>query len=469
MTERLPRGCVTTLVIIFLAALIDGLDVSIVTVSIPTMAGEFGVSLSDSSWIVFAYVAGLAALLLPMGKFAKNGRVKRFMILGTALFGASSLACGLSGEYWILILFRMVQGVAAAMMSSVLPSMVVHMLPPDRKGLGMSVMGASSGLALILGPVIGGVIADNFHWGWLFFINVPICVVIVALAAAHMPKDRERDPEKDPTLAGGISAMLLVGSLLAILEDFGDPDIEAIGRAVCAIIAVPSAAVLVWSIKRDARKAVISPKMLRNREFIVIGTAFLLCTMVVSGGQYLLPYMLQGYWSLSPLESGLYLSAVSVAMILLVLPVGRMCDRFGCKWPSAAAPILRGTFCALMIYLTIEGCEPIFLLIPLAIFGASHAFSGTAQPTRMIHHATPGYEDEATNFMLVVNYVASALGCVLFAMVFSLFSGGGPADIGTDGLKDGFVPTMWFSLIILAIALACTLSVRNKVVKAERE
>ena len=467
MTEQLPRGCITTLAIIFLAALIDGLDVSIVTVSLPTMAGEFGISLSDSSWIVFAYVAGLAAMLLPMGKFAKNGRVRVFMIAGTAMFGISSLACGLSREYWLLILFRLIQGISAAMMSSVLPSMVVHMLPADRKGLGMSVMGASSGLALILGPVLGGTIADNFDWGWLFFINVPICLVIITLSVVHIPKDREKDPEKDPTLLGGVSAMLLIGSLLAILEDFGDPDINQIGRIVCGCIAVPSAALLVWSVKRDANRAVISPRILRNREFVTVGIAFMLCTIVVAGGEYLLPYMLQGYWNLGPLESGLYLSAMSVAMVLLVLPVGRMCDRYGCKWPSAAAPILRGLFCAIMIFLTIEGCEPLMLLIPLVIFGASHAFSGTAQPTRMIHHATPGYEDESTNFMLVVNYVASALGCVIFAMLFSLYAGSGMSGINAEELKAGFVPVMWFSIIILAIALVCTLSVRNIVVKAK--
>ena len=427
MSDSLPKGTITTLVIIFLAALIDGLDVTIVTVALPTMADEFGISPTHSSWIVFAYVLGLAALLLPMGKYAKNGRVKRFMILGTAMFGLSSFMCGLSNDFWILIIFRVIQGISAAMMSSVLPSMVVHMLPVDRKGLGMSVMGASSGIALILGPVLGGGIVESFHWGWLFFINVPICVIIVALSFRHIPKDRERDPEKDPTLLGGVSAILLIGSLLVMMEDIGDPDIAIVGRVVCGCVAVPSAALLFWSIRRDERRSIISPKMILNREFIVVGMAFLLCTIVVAGGEYILPYMLQGFWGMSAAESGLFLSAMSVAMVLLVLPVGRMCDRFGCKWPAAAAAILRLSFCAIMIFMTVDRSEPMFLLIPMLVFGASHAFSGTAQPTRMIHHSTPGYEDESTNFMMVVNYVASALGCVVFAMIFGLFSGSRPA------------------------------------------
>lgn len=468
--EWVPRKCVLTLILIFLAALIDGLDASIVNVSLPTMANEFHVSLTDSSWVIFTYVVGLAAFLFPLGKMAKNNRVKKFMMLGTALFGVSSLMCGLSDVYWVLILFRTVQGMSAAMMSSVLPSMVVHMLPADRKGLGMSVMGASTGLALILGPFVGGAITTYLTWNWLFFINVPICVIILFLAAYHLPKDEAPDREKDPSILGGIAMMLLIGSLLVMLEDLGDPDINTIGRIICGALALVSVFILVRSIKTDSKKAILSPSVIKNKEYIVVGIAFLLCTIVVSGASYLLPYMLQGYWGLNSMDSGVYLAVASVAMMIFVIPVGRMCDKFGCKWPSAMAPILRGAFCIIISIMVIHETDVIFVAIPLFIYGMSHAFSGTAQPTRMIHHSTPGYEDESTNFMLVINYVASALGCALFAMLFGLFSKTGDLlQLTPHELREGFLPTMIFSVVLLFIALLCTLSVRNIVVKKEEE
>ena len=467
--ETPSKASVLTLAIIFLASLIDGLDASIVTVSLPTMAIDLDVSVSQSSWVMFSYVVGMAAFLLPMGKMAKNNRVRKFMITGTVIFGLSSFMCGVSKEidnFWILIAFRTIQGLSAAMMSSVLPSMVVHMLPEDRKGLGMSVMGASTALALILGPVVGGAISSFLDWSWLFYINVPICVVIVILSMIHIPDDGRPDREKDPTFVGGLSAMMVIGSLLVIMEDLGDPDINLRGRIICAVLAALGVYLLVWSIRRDAKRAIVSPKMLNNREYIVVGIAFLLCTIVVAGCQFLLPYMLQDYWDLSTFDSGLYLSAVSVAMMLVVIPVGRMCDRFGCKWPAAMAAILRAAFCMIMIVLATHHSEPLMLIPALLVFGASHAFSGTAQPTRMIHHATPGYEDEATNFMLVVNYVASALGCVIFAMLFSVFSKTANMNgLSHNELLDGFLPAMWFSVAILMIALMCTLSVKNKIVR----
>ena len=462
----LPKGTLLTLIIIFLVALIDGLDVSIVTVALPTMTEDMGITLSQSSWFIFSYVLSLAAFLLPMGKMAKNHRVKKFVIWGTALFGVSSLMCALSSDFWMLVAFRLIQGIAAAMMSSALPSIVVRMLPVDRKGLGMSVMGGSSGVALIAGPVLGGFLTTTFSWHAIFLINVPICLIIIIMAAIHLPADGTPEREKDPTPLGGISAMIFIGSLLTILEDLGDPDLNTKSRIICGILLVISLAVLVWSIRRDMNRAVLAQKMLFNKEYILVGMSFLLCTIVVAGASYLLPYLLQGMWEMTPLESSLYLSAISVAMVVTVLPVGGLCDQYGCKGPVMVAVIVRALFCVLMIIMIAEEVEPLLLAIPMAVFGVSHAFSGTAQPTRMIHHATPGFEDEATNFMLVINYVASALGCVLFALVYSLTTGGDSSH-HMPGLADGFTGTMWFSIILLAGAMVCTLLVKNKIVRKE--
>ena len=456
-----------TLIIVFLVSLIDGLDVSIVSIALPTITEDMDVTLSQSSWFIFSYVLGLAALLLPFGKMAKNNRVKRFIIWGTIIFGVSSLMCALSTNFWMLVAFRLIQGMAAAMMSSALPSIIVHMLPVDRKGLGMSVMGASSGIAMIAGPVLGGFLTSAFSWHAVFLINVPICLIIVAMAFYHLPSDGTPDRNKDPSYIGGLSAMIFIGSMLTLLEDLGDPDLNTIGKIVCGILMIVSLITLVAATRHDIGRAVIAPKMLFNSEYFIVGMSFLLCTIVVAGANYLLPYMLQEYWGMDPVLSSLYLSAISVAMVVTVLPVGGLCDRYGCKWPVMIAVIMRSLFCILMIVMVLDNVEPHLLLLPMVAFGVSHAFSGTAQPTRMIHHSTPGYEDEATNFMLVVNYVASALGCVLFALVYSITS---DADIHTEylpALANGFIGTMWFSLILLLGAMICTLIVKNKIVKKE--
>jgi len=254
--------------------------------------------------------------------------------------------------------------------------------------------------------------------------------------------------------------------VLTIMEDLGDPDINTKGRIICAILIALSLPVLVWSMRRDRHRAIIAPQMILNKEYLLVSASFLLCTIVVAGAEYLFPYVLQDYWGMTPLESSMYLSMMSVAMILTVLPVGRMCDRYGCKWPSAIAIILRTGFCVGMILIAAFNDNHVLAIPALIIFGMSHAFSGTAQPTRMIHHSTPGYEDESTNLMLMVNYLASALGCVLFAMIYGL-KANKDGFVEVNEIMNGFVSNMWFSVALLAIAMICTLSVKNKVVKKE--
>ena len=167
------------------------------------------------------------------------------------------------------------------------------------------------------------------------------------------------------------------------------------------------------------------------------------------------------------MDSSLYLSTISVAMVITVIPVGRMCDSIGCKFPAAMAVTLRSMFCIAMMIIAATKADAFFLIPALIVFGMSHAFSGTAQPTRMIHHSTPGYEDESTNLMLMINYLASALGCVLFAMIFSMSTNTDLVDPPGSVLLDGFSATMWFSLILLATAMVCTLVVKNKIVRKE--
>ncbi len=262
MSEKLPKGTSVILILLFLGSFIDGIDISIVTVALPTMSQEFNITLSQSSWVVFAYVVSMAALLLPLGKKAKNNRSKKYLILGTVLFALSSFACGLSeyfNSFWMLVVFRLLQGVAAAFMSCVFPTIIVTMLPVDRKGLGMSVMGASTGVSMILGPIIGGAVISLLnHWSWLFYINIPICIIILYLVLRYMPRDGEPDRSKDPSRLGGISALFLIGSALIFMEDIGD-SASAYVRMICLAVAAVSAYLLYISVKKDTKRAVIAP------------------------------------------------------------------------------------------------------------------------------------------------------------------------------------------------------------------
>lgn len=119
------------------------------SVALPTLCQNLGITMSNGSWIVLGYMLGIASLLIPFGKMTKNGRVKKFFTMGLALMALGSIAsamCVIFGSFWIMVVFRIVQGAGAAMFFAALPCIIVRYLPSDMKGTGVAAMGASSGV-----------------------------------------------------------------------------------------------------------------------------------------------------------------------------------------------------------------------------------------------------------------------------------------------------------------------------------
>ncbi len=471
MESKIQSNHLVALVILFLADFLINSDYSLLSVSLPTISTFFNISVVESSLILIVCSAGLSAFVLPFGRMAKNGRLKKFTIIGSLIVAVTSLLCGMSVEYWMLILFSILQCIGVAMLMSVMPSIIVKLLPGDRKGLGMSVMGIASGFAIIVGPLIGGAISANLHWGWIFYFNIPICILITVLAVRYLPKDLSIESAKDPTILGSLSVMILISMALGLVQSSslfsGLGSLQSV--IIIAFIAVICLSIyaLILSIKRDKERAILSPKLFKNKEYTTIMVAFFLCSIISGGCFYILPYMFQGYWGMGEFESGVYIAISSVSTIILSLPVGKICDRHGCKWPSVAAPFLRALFCVIMIILAIQRSEAVFLLFPIILLGASNAFNGTALPTRMVHHSTPGCEEEAANIMLAVSPLASALGCAVFASIFGFYSSGSIGSMSQDELLAGFIPIMCFSIVVLCISFICTVAIKNKVVRVE--
>ena len=160
-----------------LVLLIDSLDASIVQVALPEMSVDLGMSVTDGAFVVVAYLFPLAGLCIPLSRLASDGRVRAMLVLGTVVFTAASVGCAMSGDRGVLIAFRFVQGLGAAMMVSATPAMCTSMLPSERRHMGMAYMNAACCVAIILGPALGGLITGEATFG-LFTV-----VAIAALAA----------------------------------------------------------------------------------------------------------------------------------------------------------------------------------------------------------------------------------------------------------------------------------------------
>jgi len=213
---RYPRRWLAA-VAMMIAVLMDMIDVTIVNVALPTIRRDLGASATELEWVVSAYMLGFAAALITAGSLGDLLGRKRLFLAGIATFGLASLAAGLAQAPSELIAARAVQGVAAAVMTPQLLATFRTVFGGAERGRAFGIYGAILGAASAVGLLLGGVLtsADLFGWGWrsVFFVNVPIALISLALAVRFVPETRERSARR-PDFAG---AALLTAALLAVV------------------------------------------------------------------------------------------------------------------------------------------------------------------------------------------------------------------------------------------------------------
>ncbi|HJJ56242.1 MAG TPA: MFS transporter, partial [Methanocorpusculum sp.] len=177
------------LVTVAIGLIMDGLDGSIVNVVLPEIAHDFYVDIGTISWVTIIYLLMVAGLLLIFGKLADSGHIQKIFLYGFIIFTIGSLGCGLSIGIWSMLVFRMVQGVGAAMIAVTCPMICVKFLPKDKLGLYMGILTIASSLGFAIGPAIGGFIAHYLSWHWIFLINIPIGLFTIPLILKVIPND----------------------------------------------------------------------------------------------------------------------------------------------------------------------------------------------------------------------------------------------------------------------------------------
>src|SRR6184192_1602964 len=194
------------------------LDNTVVNVALPSIERDLNMSIDSLEWIVTAYALTFAAVMITGGKLADLYGRRKIFVLGLAVFTLSSLACGLAPSAGFLIGARAVQGVGAALMNPATLSIITATFPPRQRGTAIGIWAGVSALALAIGPLAGGLIAEKISWSWIFFINIPVGVagVIAARLFIDETKDTSREQRLDlpGLLSSGIGLFALTFGLI---------------------------------------------------------------------------------------------------------------------------------------------------------------------------------------------------------------------------------------------------------------
>lgn len=346
-------------------------DATIVAVANPSIMARFDAGYDAVLWVTSAYLLAYAVPLLVAGRLGDRFGPKNLYLLGLTVFTVASLWCGLSHTIGMLIAARVVQGVGAALLTPQTLSTVTRIFPADRRGVAMSVWGATAGVATLVGPLAGGVLVDALGWQWIFFVNVPIGVVGVALAmrlVPELPRQRQR-LDVPGVLLSGAGLFLIV---FALQEGQAHRwthwvwGLMALGTGVVA-------AFLFWqSANRD--DPLLPLEIFRDRDFSLSTFGVATIGFVVTGMIVPVMFYAQAVCGLSPTRSALLTAPMAIATGVLAPIVGRIVDRWHPR------PVVGFGFSVLAIAMTWLSLDmapdtPIWrLVLPLTATGVGMAF-----------------------------------------------------------------------------------------------
>jgi len=401
-------------------AFIDG---SVLTVALPRLRAQLGADLATVQWVVTSYMLALAALTLIGGALADVYGRARVLLIGCLLFGASSIGCALSGSIEALIAARVVQGVAAALLTPASLALIGATYPKDERAAAIGVWAAASALTGAAGPLLGGWLTEHFGWPAVFWINPPLAVVAIALLWSWAPADRSEPRRFDVTGAAIIASGL--AALTFALSQIGGSDAAAPLAALMpvALFGLGLACLAGYGAwERTTDHPMTPPRLLRNRDFVGLNVA----TLLIYGGLailfFLLPFDLIDRRGLSPASAGLMFLPFSLAVGLLSPYFGGLANRLGTRTLLAAGATGAAVTYVWMMLARDSGLA-LGVIAPQALLGLS--FAVLVAPLTASVMSSVGQSDEglASGINNTASRIAQLAGVAGAAGLGSLVSG----------------------------------------------
>ena len=354
MYDQRHRGGRGAVAIACAGAFLAFLDATIVNIAFPDISASFSGSGREAlSWVLDGYFVVIAALLVPAGGLADRFGHKRIFLLGVTGFTLASLLCAAAPSLELLIAFRVVQGIAAAMIAPTSLAIVLDAFPPERRSAGVGLWGAAAAAAAAVGPTLGGALVDAADWRLVFLVNLPLGAVIVA-AGTRVLVERPSLDRGLPDLPGAL--MLAAGLALVTLGIVEGNDWGWTSAAVLGAFAASAALIagVVWRSLRHPRP-IVAPELFAHSSFRIgnLGTLlFAAAFFALILGNVL---FLTGIWGYTLLAAGAATLPGPLLSTIVAGPAGRLADRFGHR-----AVIVPGTvvFAAGVMILRSAGAEP---------------------------------------------------------------------------------------------------------------
>jgi MFS family permease len=442
-----------------LAVLLSSLGTSIANVGLPVLAQAFGASFQQVQWVVLAYLLAVTTSIVGAGRLGDMLGRRRLLLAGLALFTASSLMCGIAPSLDSLIAARAFQGLGAAFMMALALAMVGEIVPKEKAGSAMGLLGTMSAAGTALGPAVGGAIVAAAGWRGIFLLNLPLGMLAWRLALRHLPADPPRAAM--PVRSFDLRGTLLLGLALGIYAFAMTPGKGGLGLINLALL--PVAAAAAGSFLRSQKHAVVplirlemlrAPGLRQGLGANLLVSAVMMATLVVG------PFYLSRGLGLSAAATGFVLSVGPLVAALSGVPAGRLADRVDARLVAIAGLLAMAAAC-LALAVVPPSLDVMGYVLPMGLLTAGYALFQTANNKSVMAGAgidrglVSGLLNLSRNLGLVTG--ASLLGAI-FAALSGEMNAAAPAAV-TYGMH----ATFCVAALLVAVALGLALAGRRRV------
>ena len=436
-----------TLVAVGLATFMSYLDNNVTNVAIPTIQRNLHLSLASLEWVVSSYVLMFAGLLLVGGQVADVTGRRRMFFIGLTIFTLASLAAGLAGSGGMLIGARVVQGLGAALLApTTLATIMATFDDAKERTAAIGAMTGCAAMALALGPLIGGLISQHLHWGWIFFINVPVGAIALAIAAVAMDDSRDPAAARRFDFPGMIaSSVTLLALTYGLIEGHDEGWTAPIIVGAFALAA--AAAIAFGVIETHALRPMVAMKLFRSPVFSGGTVTMMLWAFGIFGIYFFTSIYLQDILGFSPTRAGLAFVPMAVFLAAAASVAGPISRRFGAHRIIAAGMAMMAAGAYLISVLgagaTFGGLMPGFLL-----FGIGAGLMQVPLANCVLHSQPAERSGIAAALLHASREVAGLLGITVIGAVLrsgqgaALQHGASPAHAYLDGYHIGLLVTV---------------------------
>jgi EmrB/QacA subfamily drug resistance transporter len=444
-----------TFVITSVALFMVTLDNLVVTMALPSIRLDLGATIEDLEWTVNAYTLSFAVLLLTGAALGDRFGRRRLFAAGLGIFTIASAAAALAPNVESLIAARAVQGVGGAIITPLTLTILSAAVPAEKRGLALGAWGGIGGLGIALGPVIGGAVVEGLSWQWIFWLNVPIGIVLAPLAARRLTESLGPDSRLDlPGL--GLVSVGLFGIVLGLVRGnavgWGSAEIlGSLGLGAALVVAF-----VLWELRTKA--PMLPMRFFRNRTFAATNLASLFMFFGMFGSIFLLAQFLQTVQGYSPLSAGLR-TLPWTAMPIFVAPIaGALSDRIGGR-PLMAVGLAMQAIGLGWLAMISSPTVPYGSLVPaFVVSGIGMALFFAPVANVVLSSVRREEEGKASGTNNAIRELGGVFGVAVLASVFSRYGGYESPEAYVDGL----VPAVWVGGAIVAAGAAAALFVPRR-------